>query len=183
MTGQLWWCRPLARESRSTSQFVTSPRFCSCCSSDATPPPHRCLFGHGVPLSSLLLVQTSPRHWSQAPLEVEPLCFRSACIAHSSCNCPTPFPHLNALLNHRWGRCYNPVVCLWCGDICVLDWQKKMWVEAFRMKSNSLMRIRHDYSSFNASALASHPPHSRHTSGSKPPLSFYSDSPEPNSSL
>lgn len=46
--GQLWWCRPLARESRSTSQFVTAPRFCSCCSSDATPPPRRCLFGHGA---------------------------------------------------------------------------------------------------------------------------------------
>lgn len=50
MTEQLWWCRPLARESRSTSRFVTAPRFCSCCSSDATPPPHRCLSGHGVPL-------------------------------------------------------------------------------------------------------------------------------------
>lgn len=46
MTGRLWWCRPLAQESRSTSQFATAPRFCSCCSSDATPPPRRCLFGH-----------------------------------------------------------------------------------------------------------------------------------------
>ena len=35
-----------------------------------------------------------------------------------TCNCPTPFPHLNALSNHRRGCCcYNPVASLWCGDI------------------------------------------------------------------
>ena len=47
-TGRLWWCRPLAQESRSTSQFATAPRFCSCCSSGAAPPPRRCPFGHGA---------------------------------------------------------------------------------------------------------------------------------------
>lgn len=50
MTGRLWWCRPLARESRSTWQFVTAPRFCSCCSSGAMPPLHRCLFVHDAVL-------------------------------------------------------------------------------------------------------------------------------------
>lgn len=45
-TGRLWWCRPLARESRSTSRFATAPRFCSCCSSGAAPPLRRCLSGH-----------------------------------------------------------------------------------------------------------------------------------------
>lgn len=38
-----------------------------------------------------------------------------------TCSCPTPFPHFNALLNHRWGCwCYNPVTSLCSGDICVL---------------------------------------------------------------
>lgn len=46
-TGRLWWCRPLGPGSRSTSRSVTAPRFCSCCSSDATPPPRRCLLGRG----------------------------------------------------------------------------------------------------------------------------------------
>lgn len=41
-----------------------------------------------------------------------------------TCNCPTPFPHLNALLNHRWGSSYNPVVSLWCEHICALNWPK-----------------------------------------------------------
>lgn len=50
MTGRLWWCRPLARGSRSTWQFVTAPRFCSCCSSGAMPPLRRCLFVHDAVL-------------------------------------------------------------------------------------------------------------------------------------
>lgn len=48
--GQLSWFQPLARESRSTSRFATAPRFCFCCSSDAAPPPHRCLSGRGASL-------------------------------------------------------------------------------------------------------------------------------------
>lgn len=50
MTGQLWWCQPLVRESRNTWQFVTAPRFCSCCSSGAMPPLHRCLSVHDAVL-------------------------------------------------------------------------------------------------------------------------------------
>lgn len=37
-------------------------------------------------------------------------------------NCPTPFPHLSALSNHRRGCCYNPGPRLEGGDICVLPW-------------------------------------------------------------
>lgn len=44
--GWLWWCRPPAPESRSTWQFATSPRSCSCCSSGAVPPLRRCPFSH-----------------------------------------------------------------------------------------------------------------------------------------
>lgn len=47
-TGRLWWCRPLARESRSTSPFATSPRFCSYCSSGAAPRPRRFPSGRGA---------------------------------------------------------------------------------------------------------------------------------------
>lgn len=43
--GRLWWCRPPARENRSTWRFGSAPRFCSCCSSGAAPPPHRCPSG------------------------------------------------------------------------------------------------------------------------------------------
>lgn len=50
--GRLWWCRPPARGSRSTSRSATAPRFCSCCSSDAAPPLHRCLSGHDAALQT-----------------------------------------------------------------------------------------------------------------------------------
>lgn len=52
-TGQLSWFQPLAQESRSTSQFVTAPRFCFCCSSGAVPPPRRCLSGRGASLRKI----------------------------------------------------------------------------------------------------------------------------------
>lgn len=104
-----------------------------------------------------------------------------------TCNCPTPFPHLNALLNHQWGCCYNPVVCLWCGDICVLGWRrrgkKREWWWLSWWNETALWESRQGYSSSNASVWASHPQKSRDSPGSKPPLSFYSDSPEPTSSL
>ena len=59
MTGRLWWCRPLARESRSTSRFATAPRFCSCCSSGAAPPLRRCLSGHDA------LLEKKKKKWQE----------------------------------------------------------------------------------------------------------------------
>lgn len=42
---------------------------------------------------------------------------RRGSIRNLTCLCPTPFPHLNARLKHRWGRRYNPAARLRCGDI------------------------------------------------------------------
>lgn len=87
---------------------------------------------------------------------------------------PLPSRTFNALSKHRRCCCYNPVMCLWCGHICVLDKKKREWWMFFflfllRMKSN---RFRHDSSSCNAAAWAPHPPHSRDSPASKPPLSL-----------
>lgn len=96
-----------------------------------------------------------------------------------TCNCPTPFPHLNALF-------FKPSVgpLLQSSGVSVM-WRhlrpglarerekknREWWL--FRVKSNNLIGIRHDYSSSNASVWASHPPHSRDSPGSKPPLCFF----------
>lgn len=85
-TGRLWWCRPLARESRSTSQFVTAPRFCSCCSSDAAPPPRRCLFGHGA------LLEKSQERWNNQKGFNQHLIYT-----------PTPPPWIESLKNISLG--------------------------------------------------------------------------------